>query len=190
MTCAWMRIVLLFALASSVRGYASYMCGVNPSQDIDPTTDFCTVPVQAGQNIPGMGLMSFDSASVRVISVSRGDTVLSSGATYTPGETLTVSFPLGSATLSQGLLDVVPIMDVASMGTFSAGELGLCCGGRRVALTSNTTTTFTVRANAAGSIVFLGAWSNGAGKGITIAPSFVLTQVGTSATSSISFSMS
>lgn len=170
--------LLLLALAPSIHGYAHCMCGVNPTR-IDPTTNFCTVPVEAGRNIPGMGLMSINSASVRVISVTRGSTALSTGATYTPGETLTVSFPRGSATSSQGLLDVASV----SMGMFSSGDYGLCCGGKRVDMTSSTTKTFTVSATATGPITIQGAWSNGNAQGISIAPSFVLNQVGNQTTS-------
>lgn len=66
-----LRLVVLVLLLATTAVHArpSYMCQAN----------YCNTVVKDGQDIPRMGRMSFNAASARVISVSRGATVLSSG---------------------------------------------------------------------------------------------------------------
>lgn len=128
-----------------VHGHSSYML-----------SSYCSTPITVGTYIMGYSASSSSSYSV---SVKRGAVALSSGSSYIPGETLSISF---SSSPSEYVIQV-------SNAVFTSGTTG--CSNTRVITSGNVQ----MPSAGSGNVVLWAGWANGQST-VHISPNFILVE--------------
>lgn len=147
--------ILVFILSLAiVASFPEYYCNVGGKSD-------CTKAVTPGATIASHGKIATTTSTAGILTITRGSTALTSGATYNAGESLSFSVTAPSGNY---------VFITTTGATFPGGY----CTGKNRLYADTTTLSGTITMPSTGTVQVWILWSNSGSAVITPSPYFVL----------------